>query len=94
MVGVCRPASADQARLFGHEPDVLLVTKAAWLRMGQTCFLLMMTKLLELVFGWLEKKGGDEFEDEGPSSGDAALSLSTRNGGSWGTQCAPWCSPR
>ena len=35
MVGVCRPAPANQARLFGHEPDVLLVTKAARLGMGQ-----------------------------------------------------------
>jgi hypothetical protein len=35
MVGVCRPAPTNQARLFGHELDVLLVTKAAWLRMGQ-----------------------------------------------------------
>src|SRR5580693_2767604 len=35
MVGVCRPAPTDQARLFGHELDVLLVTKAAWLRMGK-----------------------------------------------------------
>jgi len=35
MVGVCRPAPANQTRLFGHELDVLLVTKAAWLRMGK-----------------------------------------------------------
>ena len=35
MMGVCRPAAANQARLFGHEPDVLLVTKAARLGMGQ-----------------------------------------------------------
>ena len=35
MVGVCRPAPTNQARLFGHELDVLLVTKAAWLRMGK-----------------------------------------------------------
>jgi hypothetical protein len=35
MVGVCTPAPTNQARLFGHELDMLLVTKAAWLRMGQ-----------------------------------------------------------
>jgi hypothetical protein len=35
MVGVCRPTSTNQARLFGHELDVLPVTNAAWLRMGQ-----------------------------------------------------------
>ena len=35
MVGVCRPAPANQARLFSHELDVLLVTKAAWLRTGE-----------------------------------------------------------
>ena len=35
VVGVCRPAPTNQARLFGNELDVLLVTKAAWLRMGQ-----------------------------------------------------------
>ena len=35
MMGVCRPAPANQTRLFGHEPDVLLVTKAARLGMGQ-----------------------------------------------------------
>ena len=27
MMGVCGPATADQTRLCGHEPDVLLVTK-------------------------------------------------------------------
>src|SRR5690348_8827834 len=35
VVGVCRPAPTKQARLFGHKPDVLLVTKAARLRMGK-----------------------------------------------------------
>jgi hypothetical protein len=35
MMGICRPAPADQTGLFGHKPNVLLVTKAAWLRMGQ-----------------------------------------------------------
>ena len=35
VVGVCGPAPTNQARLFGHELDVLLVTKAAWLRMDQ-----------------------------------------------------------
>jgi len=35
MVGVCRPASADQACLFGHEVDMLLVTKAKRLWMGK-----------------------------------------------------------
>ena len=35
MVGVCRPAPTNQARLFGHELDVLLVTKAARFRMGK-----------------------------------------------------------
>ena len=35
MVGVGRPAPTNQASLFSHELDVLLVTKAAWLRMGQ-----------------------------------------------------------
>jgi hypothetical protein len=35
MAGIRRPAPADQARLFGHELDVLPVTKAAWLRMGK-----------------------------------------------------------
>ena len=38
MVGVCRPAPTNQARLFGHELDVLFVTKAAWLRMGKSAF--------------------------------------------------------
>jgi hypothetical protein len=38
MVGVCRSAPTNQARLFGHELDVLLVTKAAWLRMGKLAF--------------------------------------------------------
>jgi hypothetical protein len=33
-MGICRPVSANQARLFGHEPDVLLVT-APWFRVGQ-----------------------------------------------------------
>jgi hypothetical protein len=35
VVSVCRPAPTNQARLFGYELDVLLVTKAAWLRMAQ-----------------------------------------------------------
>ena len=35
-VGVCRSAPTNQARLFGHELDVLLVTKAARLRMGKS----------------------------------------------------------
>jgi hypothetical protein len=35
MVSVCKPAPTNQARLLGHEPDVLLVTKAAGLRMGK-----------------------------------------------------------
>ena len=35
MVRVCRAAPTNQARLFGHELDVLLVTKAAWFGMGQ-----------------------------------------------------------
>ena len=35
MMSICRPAPTNQARLFGHEFDVLLVTKAARLRMGQ-----------------------------------------------------------
>ena len=35
MMGICRPAPANQARLFGHEPDVLLVTKAPRLGVGQ-----------------------------------------------------------
>jgi hypothetical protein len=35
VMGVCGPAAANQTRLFGHEPDVLLVTKAARLGMGQ-----------------------------------------------------------
>ena len=35
MMGVCRPAPTNQASLFGHELDVLLVAKAAWLRMGK-----------------------------------------------------------
>jgi hypothetical protein len=35
MMGVFGPAAADQSGLFGHEPDVLLVTKAARLGMGQ-----------------------------------------------------------
>jgi hypothetical protein len=34
MVGVGRPAPTNQASLFTHELDMLLVTKAAWLRMG------------------------------------------------------------
>jgi hypothetical protein len=34
MMGICRPAPANQTRLFGYEPDVLLVTKAARLGMG------------------------------------------------------------
>ena len=38
MVGVCRPAPTNQARLFGYELDVLLVTKAAWLRTGKPAF--------------------------------------------------------
>jgi hypothetical protein len=37
-VGVCRPAPTNQARLFGHELDVLLVTKAARLRTGKPAF--------------------------------------------------------
>ena len=35
MMGICGPAPANQTRLFGHEFNVLLVTKAAWLGMGQ-----------------------------------------------------------
>ena len=35
MVGVGRPAPTNQASLFSHELDMLLVTKAAWLRMGK-----------------------------------------------------------
>jgi hypothetical protein len=34
MMGICRPSPANQTRLFGYEPDVLLVTKAARLGMG------------------------------------------------------------
>ena len=36
MMGICRPAAANQARLFGHELDVFLVAKAARLGMGQS----------------------------------------------------------
>jgi hypothetical protein len=32
MMGVGRPAAADQARLFGHELDVVFITKAARFR--------------------------------------------------------------
>jgi hypothetical protein len=35
VMGICRPAPANQTRLFGYEFDVLLVTKAARLGMGQ-----------------------------------------------------------
>jgi hypothetical protein len=35
VMGVCRSAPANQARLFGHKPDVLLVTKAPRLWVGQ-----------------------------------------------------------
>ena len=35
MMGIGGPAAADQARLFGHELDVGLVTKAARLGMDQ-----------------------------------------------------------
>jgi hypothetical protein len=35
MMGICRRAPANQARLFGHESDVLLVTKAPRLGVGQ-----------------------------------------------------------
>jgi len=38
MVGVCRPALTNQARLFGHELDVFPVTKAARLRKGEPAF--------------------------------------------------------
>ena len=38
VVGVCRPAPTNQARLFGYELHVLLVTKAAWLRTGKPAF--------------------------------------------------------
>ncbi len=33
MMGIGGPAAANQARLFGHELEVVLVTKAARLRM-------------------------------------------------------------
>ena len=35
MMGICGPAAANQTRLFGHQLDVVLVTKATRLRMGQ-----------------------------------------------------------
>ena len=38
VMGVCRPTPANQARLFGHELDVLLVTKATWLGTGELAF--------------------------------------------------------
>ena len=38
MVGVRWPPPTDEARLFGHELDVLLVTKAAWLRASKPAF--------------------------------------------------------
>jgi hypothetical protein len=34
MMGICRPAAANQTRLFRHEFDVLPVAKAARLRIG------------------------------------------------------------
>ena len=36
MMGIGGPAAADQARLFGHELDVVFVTKAARLGMRPT----------------------------------------------------------
>jgi hypothetical protein len=38
MVGVRWPPPTDEALLFGHELDVLLVTKAARFRMGKPAF--------------------------------------------------------
>jgi hypothetical protein len=38
MVGVRWPPPTDEARLFGHELDVLLVAKAAWLRASKPAF--------------------------------------------------------
>ena len=35
MMGICRPAPANQTRLFGHEPHVIPVTNASRLGMGQ-----------------------------------------------------------
>ena len=35
MMGICRPAAANQTRLFGHEPHVIPVTNAARLGIGQ-----------------------------------------------------------
>ena len=35
MMSICRFAPTNQARLFGHEFDVLLVTEAARFGMGQ-----------------------------------------------------------
>src|SRR6185503_20687787 len=35
VMGVCRPTPANQARLFGHEPDMLLITKTPRLGVGQ-----------------------------------------------------------
>ena len=35
MMGIGGPAAANQTRLFGHEPDVASVTKAARLGMDQ-----------------------------------------------------------
>jgi hypothetical protein len=35
MVGVCWAAPTNQARLFGDQLDVLLVTNAAWLSIGK-----------------------------------------------------------
>ena len=34
LVGVCRPAPANQAGLFGHKPHMIPVANAARLRIG------------------------------------------------------------
>ena len=49
MMGIRGPATANQARLFGHEPDVVLVTHPAWLWMGQLAFVDALGNLVRFV---------------------------------------------
>ena len=48
MIGICGPAPANQTRLFGHEFNVLLVTKAAWLGVGQPALVDFITPFTTL----------------------------------------------
>jgi hypothetical protein len=72
MMGIRGPAAANQARLFGHELDVFLVTKAARLGMGQSA--LSMPSAIAVRSDPMDRRSSDEDGRSADVSGDNGTS--------------------